>query len=101
MRAEPADIELMRASLGDVQRLIDQGKFRELLEADERFDAAIATAARNKLLRGMFNDVYGLGVRFWYLTLPQRPPREIKEEMRLHREICEAIAKRDPERAVA
>ena len=99
MRAEPAEIELMAKSLADVGRLIDQRQFRELIETDERFHMAIAAAARNQLLREMFTRVYGLGVRLWYLTLPQRPPREVKEEMRLHREILEAIRKRDPDLA--
>lgn len=99
MRAEPSDIELMGASLADVGRLIDQRRFRELLETDERFHMAVAAAAKNQLLREMFVKVYGLGVRFWYLTLPQRPAREIKEEMRLHREVYEAIRKRDPDLA--
>jgi DNA-binding GntR family transcriptional regulator len=99
LRAEAADIEMMESSLADVDRLIDQRRFRELLEADERFHMCVAAAAKNQLLREMFVKVYGLGVRFWYLTLPQRPGEEIKEEMRLHREVVEAIKKRDPDLA--
>jgi len=99
MRAEPADIEAMGTSLAEVGRFIDQRQFRELLEADERFHMAVAAASGNQILREMYIRVYGMGARFWYLTLPQRPPREVKEEMRLHREILEAIRKRDPDLA--
>lgn len=97
-RSEPADIETMERALDGVEVMIDRREFRRLLEADERFHVALADAAKNPLLRQMSTTVFGLGIRFWYATLPQRPPGDIKREMALHREVLEAIKMGDAER---
>jgi GntR family transcriptional regulator, rspAB operon transcriptional repressor len=99
LRAEPSEIALMERSLADVDRLVDERRFRELLEADEKFHLALAEAAKNRLLREMLMSVYGVGVRFWYMTLPQRRSVEIKREMQLHLEVVEMIKQHDPEGA--
>lgn len=98
LRSEPADIEAMERALEGVEGMIDRREFRSLLEADERFHLALADAAKNPLLRQMSTTVFGLGIRFWYATLPQRPAGDIKGEMALHREVLDAIKARDPER---
>jgi DNA-binding GntR family transcriptional regulator len=98
-RAEPTEIAAMEKAFAGVNRLIDERRFRELLEADERFHQTLAGAARNRLLGEMYMNVYWLGVRFWYATLAQRSAAEIKREMRLHLEIVDMLKERKPERA--
>lgn len=99
VRAEPADIEKMEEALAGVEQLIEENRFRELLEADERFHVALADASKNALLREMLSALYALGIRFWYMTLPQRPIGDIKKEMALHRKVVETIRERAPEKA--
>ncbi len=98
-RAEPSEIEEMESALKDVDMFITEGRFRELLEADRRFHTALAQASRNRLLQEMFEKVYSLGARFWYLTLPERDVSEIRREMALHVTLLDAVKSKDPERA--
>lgn len=97
IRHDASDIDAMSRALDGVEDMIDERRFRHLLEADERFHLALADAARNPLLRQMSSTVYGLGIRFWYATLPQRPAADVKAEMTLHRHVVQAIAARDPD----
>jgi len=99
LRAEASDIERMEEALSGVDQLIDEKRFRALLEADERFHLSLADAAKNPLLRGVLVTLYGLGIRFWYVTLAQRPPEDVKKEMALHREVLIRVHERDPEKA--
>jgi DNA-binding GntR family transcriptional regulator len=98
LRRESADIESMEKALSGVEQMIEERRFRDLLEADERFHMALADAAKNPLLREMISTLYGLGIRFWYATLAQRPPSDISQEMSLHREVLEGVKVCDCER---
>ncbi|MDB5963654.1 MAG: GntR family transcriptional regulator [Polaromonas sp.] len=98
-RAEPAEIREMEEALADVDMLITERRFRELLETDRRFHTALAQASKNRLLQEMFEKVYSLGARFWYLTLPERDVDEIRNEMALHVTLLDAVKSRDPEKA--
>ena len=99
LRAEALDIERMQEALSGVDQLIDEKRFRALLEADERFHLSLSEAAKNPLLRGVLVTLYGLGIQFWYVTLAQRPPEDVKTEMALHREVVIRVHERDPEKA--
>lgn len=99
LRAEAADIEKMRHALAGVDTLIEQRRFRDLVEADERFHLALAGAARNPLLQELVVKLHGLAIRFWYPTLTQRPPDDIREEMALHRHVLAAVEEHDPDKA--
>jgi DNA-binding GntR family transcriptional regulator len=99
LRAEPAEIARMEDALADVDRLIDERRFRELLLADEEFHLSLAAAAKNRLLSEMVVRLYTLGSRFWYTTMAQRSREDIKREMELHLAIVRGIKQRDPEKA--
>lgn len=99
LRADATEIQRMRESLAEVNQLIDEKRFRALVEADERFHSALAEAAKNPLLRGVLMMLYALGIRFWYSTLPHRPAADIKQEMALHSSVLDAVEQRDPDRA--
>lgn len=99
MHAEPAHLERMREALSSVERLIQEKQFRALVEADEHFHVSLAQAAKNPLLRGMLATLYGLAIRFWYVTLPQRPAEDIKKEMALHVQVLEAVQQADCDKA--
>ena len=69
LRGEPSDIDRMEKALFGVDHMIEERQFRALVEADEQFHLAVADAAKNPLLRGIVSTLYGLGIRFWYMTL--------------------------------
>lgn len=98
LRSEPSDIKVMKQALAGVEQMIEERRFLDLLRADERFHMSLADAARNQLLQEMQRTLYGLGIRFWYATLPQRSPGDLKKEMKLHRDVIEGIKLRDPEK---
>lgn len=100
IRAEASDIEAMELALAGTERMIVERRFDDLFEADERFHIALASAAGNPLLGDILARVYGLGIRYWYVTLPQRRAAAVREEMALHDEIVNAIKARNPERAI-
>jgi len=99
LRAEAADIDRMRESLVGVDTLIDEKRFRALVEADERFHVAVYQAAKNSVLTNMLMTLYGLGIRFWYSTLASRPADDVKHEMSLHLRVLEAVEGGDPDKA--
>lgn len=99
IRADASDIEGMEQALSGTEQMIAERRFHDLFDADERFHLALANAARNPLLGDMLSTLYGLGIRYWYVTLPQRRLEDIKQEMALHGEIVNAIKARDPERS--
>lgn len=99
LRAGSTGIDAMEQALEGMERMVADKRFRELFEADERFHSALAEAAGNPLLGDILRTLYGLGIRFWYITLPQRQLGDIKREMSLHRDILRAIKARDPSRA--
>lgn len=99
LRADAADMERMRVSLAPVDQLIDEKRFRELVEADEQFHLALADAGKTPVLRGILVPLYGLSIRFWYWTLPHRPPDDIKHEMALHADVMKAVEMHDPDKA--
>ncbi len=98
LRSEPSDLKAMEQALAGVEQMIEKRRFPDLLQADERFHMSLADAARNELLQEMHRVVYGLGIRFWYATLPQRPPADLKKEMALHRDVIDGIKRRDPDK---
>lgn len=99
LRADANDIEKMREALSDVDALIEQRRFRDLVDADERFHFALADAAKNPLMRDVVANLYGLGIRLWYATLPYRSLDDVRAEMALHKEILIAVEMKRPEKA--
>lgn len=100
-RATASQIAEMEEAFRDVDEFITNRDFRSLLEADRKFHTVLAQAAGNQLLMKMFELTYSLGARFWYLTLPERDPAEIRAEVALHIDLLDAVKRRDPDAAAA
>jgi GntR family transcriptional repressor for pyruvate dehydrogenase complex len=91
------DLEAMDAALRAMAEEIAEGKIGDV--ADQRFHAAIAQAARNKLLLDVMAALEDpvQETRLESLSEPGRPPRSFAD----HHRIAEAIRREDPRRAEA
>lgn len=59
----------------------------------------LARAALNRLLLDMFEKVYSLGLRFWYLALLEKTEAEVREEISLHKTLLKAVKAKNPDAA--
>lgn len=98
-RADENEIKEMSDALAEMNSLIPERRFKELLEADRKFHMALARAAKNRLLYEMFEKVYSLGLRFWYLALLEKSVSEVRQEISLHMTLLKAVKAKDPDAA--
>ncbi len=98
-RATEDEIKEMSDALAEMNSLIPERRFKELLEADMKFHMALARAAKNRLLYEMFEKVYSLGLRFWYLALLEKSVSEVRQEIALHMTLLKAVKAKDPDAA--
>ncbi len=66
---------------------------------DQQLNTLISTAARNEFASRSMGLMHGLSRRFWYQHY--RETADLPRAARLHAEVAEAIARRDPEKAAA
>lgn len=64
---------------------------------DQQLNTLISTAARNEFASRSMGLMHGLSRRFWYQHY--RETADLPRAARLHAEVAEAIARRDPEKA--
>jgi len=69
------------------------------MRLDHEFNALISASARNEFATRSMGLMHGLSRRFWYQHY--RETADLPLAARLHAEVAEAIAKRDPDRAAA
>ena len=69
------------------------------MRLDQEFNALISTSARNEFASRSMGLMHGLSRRFWYQHY--REAADLPLAARLHAEVAEAIARRDPDRAAA
>lgn len=70
---------------------------RSLIELDARVHRFIYRCARNPYLAQDLDRYLNMSLRIWHLTWDRLPPLE--DRMREHRDLLEAIRRREPERA--
>lgn len=69
------------------------------MRLDQEFNALISVTARNEFASRSMGLMHGLSRRFWYQHY--RETADLPLAARLHAEVAEAIAERDPDRAGA
>lgn len=69
------------------------------MRLDQEFNALISATARNEFASRSMGLMHGLSRRFWYQHY--RETADLPLAARLHAEVAEAIAERDPDRAGA
>lgn len=66
---------------------------------DQQLNTLISAAARNEFASRSMGLMHGLSRRFWYQHY--RETADLPRAARLHAEVAEAIARRDPEKAAS
>jgi len=98
-RATTHDIAAMRGLLGSTPPLIRARDREKLINLDRAFHHRISLAARNPVLADMLTMLHERSLRFWFISLgDDLQLRRVDEE---HREILNAIARRDRDAAGA
>jgi DNA-binding GntR family transcriptional regulator len=93
--ATPEDIAAIRAAFADAEAAVEQGDLRALLQMDQAFHKAVAIATHNPLLSRFIISLQNIATRYWIYAMGRQSPQEQLDDIRLHREAGEAIARRD------
>ena len=96
LRATPEEIEMLRRKAAAIDEAFESGNREKLALAEAEFHAAVANASANDLLAAITGGISHV-VRKWLETSMVHGLR--RDSIRIHHEIVEAIAARDPERA--
>jgi len=95
-RAEPADLDLLRDLLERSRRSL-AGEERPFIELDLEFHMAIATCAKNNVLRHLLMDIRGVLIE--WIMKSQELPGLRENAVVQHETILESIADRNPAKA--
>ena len=92
---ETADIAAIRAAFDGAEEAVARGDLRAVLEMDRSFHKAVALATHNPLLSRFIISLQNIATRYWIFAMERQSPEEQLNDIRLHREAGEAIARRD------
>lgn len=98
-RITPEEINKMRSLLDDIDAHIKKGEFDQIVEADSAFHDVLYQASHNQRLVMMINNLRDQFTRLRMRSM--KYPGRLKNTQREHRELVDAIAARDIERAKA
>ena len=97
-RAGAADRTLMRALIAELEK-IDESDVHGLMRLDQRIHRQVYQATRNAFLQSMLEESFNLSLRIWFLGLDRGI--RLKEAIKEHRRLLDAIVSRDAEEAEA
>jgi len=83
----------------DMKRVALKADAMAFMRLDQAFNVLVSATARNEFASRSMGLMHGLSRRFWYQHY--RQAADLPLAARLHAEVAEAIAERDPERAAA
>jgi DNA-binding GntR family transcriptional regulator len=96
-RATPEESALFGTIARDMRRASDESDDMTFMRLDRQFNELVSEAARNEFASRAMGLMHGLSRRFWYQHY--RESGDLPLSARLHAEVAEAIAKRNPELA--
>ncbi len=96
-RATPEETAMFAAIARDMRRASDQSDDMTFMRLDRQFNELVSQAARNEFASRAMGLMHGLSRRFWYQHY--RESGDLPLSARLHAEVAEAIAKRNPDAA--
>lgn len=92
-RSTPEDVALIQARLEELEKSLDDPDL--YIEADVRFHAALARAAKNEILLLLLDSIRG-AMRENVRVLVTRHPHAVEDAMFYHRRITQAIQEASP-----
>ena len=96
-RATAEEIAQFSAIAGDMRRASDAADDMTFMRLDRAFNELVSQAARNEFASRAMGLMHGLSRRFWYQHY--REVGDLPLSARLHADVAERIAARDPEAA--
>ena len=96
-RATPEETAQFAAIARDMRRASDESDDMTFMRLDSQFNELVSEAARNEFASRAMGLMHGLSRRFWYQH--SRESGDLPLSARLHAEVAEAIAKRNPDAA--
>ncbi len=96
-RATPEEIAQFTAIARDMRRASDEADDMTFMRLDRAFNELVSQAARNEFASRAMGLMHGLSRRFWYQHY--REVGDLPLSARLHADVAERIAARDPEEA--
>ncbi|MGE0253020.1 MAG: GntR family transcriptional regulator [Alphaproteobacteria bacterium] len=98
-RATPAEREEFAATAAGMRAAAEARDDIAFMRLDDRFNRLFSTAARNEFATRSMGLMQGLSRRFWYQHYQQAA--DLPLTAKLHADVAEAIAGRDPDAAAA
>ncbi|MCF2524725.1 GntR family transcriptional regulator [Bradyrhizobium sp. G127] len=98
-RANDAERKKFAVIAESMRRASLESDAMAFMRLDQEFNALISATARNEFASRSMGLMHGLSRRFWYQHY--RETADLPLAARLHAEVAEAIAERDPDRAGA
>lgn len=95
-RAEPADLDALRENLRQSEASL-QNQTPPFIELDLEFHLAVASAAKNNVLRHLLSDIRGVLIE--WIRKSQELPGLRENALAQHKRIFESIAGRNPAKA--
>jgi DNA-binding GntR family transcriptional regulator len=96
-RATPEETASFATIARDMRRASDKNDDMTFMRLDRQFNELVSLAARNEFASRAMGLMHGLSRRFWYQHY--RESGDLPLSARLHAEVAEAIARRNPEAA--
>jgi DNA-binding GntR family transcriptional regulator len=96
-RATPEESASFAVIAREMRRASDESDDMTFMRLDRQFNELVSQAARNEFASRAMGLMHGLSRRFWYQHY--RESGDLPLSARLHAEVAEAIAKRNPEAA--
>jgi DNA-binding GntR family transcriptional regulator len=96
-RATAEEITQFAAIASDMRRASDEADDMTFMRLDRAFNELVSQAARNEFASRAMGLMHGLSRRFWYQHY--REAGDLPLSARLHADVAERIAARDPEAA--
>jgi DNA-binding GntR family transcriptional regulator len=96
-RATPDETALFATIAREMRRASDASDDMTFMRLDRQFNELVSLAARNEFASRAMGLMHGLSRRFWYQHY--RESGDLPLSARLHAEVADAIASRDPEAA--
>jgi len=96
-RATPEESALFATIARQMRRASDENDDMTFMRLDRQFNELVSLAARNEFASRAMGLMHGLSRRFWYQHY--RESGDLPLSARLHAEVAEAIAGRDPRAA--
>jgi len=92
-------LKQMKALFDDFDQVVAKGGSRAFMDIDGRFHHLLYQATSNKFLEDVLDRLYALSARLWYMSLGRVSHQVVREAIREHAAVVEALEEGNAEDA--